>query len=69
MESLISARDKLEMLHRIRDVALFSIDSGFSEKTIKKFSSWAGKGATEKVFLVAGLLAHNHDFGISWTLP
>jgi hypothetical protein len=57
------------MLHRIGDIALFSIDSGFSEKMIKKLSSRADEGATEKVFLVAGLLSHNHDFGISWTFP
>ena len=69
VKSLLSARDKLKMLYRIGEIALFYFDSDFSKKMIEKFSSWADKGPTEKVFLVAWLLTHNHDFGISWTFP
>lgn len=64
MKSLFSARGKLEVLHGIGDVARFASNSGFCKKAVQELSGGPDEGTSEEIFLVAGLLAHDHDLGI-----
>ena len=60
----LSARHKFEMLHRVGDVDLVAIDAGFGQRTVEHLAGRADEGMAGEVFLVAGLLADQHDGGV-----
>ncbi len=61
MNPAFPARLPLKMFHCVRDINLRSINSGFFERLIHDFPSWPYKWLTGDVFVIARLLANQHD--------
>src|SRR5687768_10074853 len=51
----------LEVLDRVRDVDRVAVDAGFDQGVVEELARWADEWAAGSVFLVAGLLADEHD--------
>lgn len=64
MKSFFAFWNELKVLHRIGDVTRRTINSGFCKKAVQELSGGPDEGTSEEIFLVAGLLAHDHDLGI-----
>jgi hypothetical protein len=58
-----SARHKFEMLHRVGDVNLAAIDAGLLQRAVEHLPGGPDERFAGEVFLVAGLLADQHDAG------
>lgn len=52
------------MFHRVGDIGGRSIDSGFGEGAVEQLAGGADEGFAGDVFVIAGLLADDHDAGI-----
>jgi hypothetical protein len=66
VEPPLSARLPLEVFHRVREVERDSIDTSGDERTIEQLSRRPDERFTRAVFLIAGLLAHEHDARPRW---
>ena len=64
MQSPFTAFRVLEMLNRIGDVGVFSLDTGSFEGAIEKLPCGPNEGMAEPVLLVSRLLADKGDVGI-----
>ncbi len=62
MDSALAARLPLEMLHRIGEVNFFAIDPRFLQSAIHDFSGRSDERFSGHVFMIAGLLADQHDW-------
>ena len=52
------------MLHRIGDIDLAAVDAGFLQRAIEHLPGGTDERLAGEVFLVAGLLADQHDRGV-----
>ena len=62
MDAALAARLELEVLHRVGDVGLLPRDAGFVEDGVEDLAGRPDEGLSGNVFLVARLLADEHDF-------
>src|ERR1700730_13240982 len=53
-----------EMFHGIGDVNFFAVDSGFDERVVEKLAGGADERFAGQVFLIAGLLADEHQLAM-----
>src|SRR6266542_2241783 len=60
MNPAFAARLPFEMFHRIRDIDLCAIDSGFFERLIHDFSSRSNERLTGDIFVISRLLSDEH---------
>jgi hypothetical protein len=58
-----------EVLDRVRHVDATAIDSGLLQGTVEQLACRPDKGMTLDVFLVARLLADQHELGVLGSLP
>ena len=61
MHAPLAAQFVLEVPHGVRHEDALAIDSGGGEGTIEQLPRGADERAPLQVFLVAGLLAHEHE--------
>jgi hypothetical protein len=61
MNASFATRFPFEMLHRVRDVNLLAIDSGFFERAIHNFSRRSDKRFAGHILVIAGLLPDQHN--------
>src|SRR5690606_36878701 len=59
----LAARLPLEVLDRIGDVHLLARNASLVERAIQQCAGWTDEGMALLVFLVAWLLAHEHQGG------
>ena len=64
MDPPLSTRRKLEVLHRVRDVADCTVDPSFFQAIIKHFASRAYKRLSSHVLSITWLFSHEHDLGL-----
>jgi hypothetical protein len=64
VDTTLAARLPLEMFYGVGDVDLRAVDAGFDEGRIEQFACGANEWLAFEVFLIAGLLADQQDFGI-----
>ena len=67
MDAALAAQPEREMLDCIGDVDGVAIDARFLERLVEQRSSRANEGSPGKIFLVARLLADEHDRGVERT--
>src|SRR5512134_2678369 len=58
-----------KMLHRICDIQVSAGDAGFNESLVQHLARWAHKRMACQVFLIAWLLADEHDRSAGSSLP
>jgi hypothetical protein len=56
------------VLYHVRDVQFTFVDANLLERLVQEMSGGAYEGLPDAVFLVAGLLADEHDPGVVGTL-
>ncbi len=61
MDSKFATRLPFEVLHRIRDIDVASIDPSFLQTLIEKLSGWSNKRAAFLILTISRLLADHHD--------
>jgi len=61
MNPALPTRLPFEVFHRVRDVNFLAINSRFFEGLIHDFSSGSNEGFTLLIFVIARLLADQHD--------
>ena len=52
------------MLYRVGDIDLFAVDAGFRKRAVEHVAGRAHERFAREVFLVAGLLADQHQPGL-----
>src|SRR6185369_3249893 len=65
VEPALAARLPFEMLDRIGDVRGRGIDPRFAQESPQQLAGGADEGTADEVFLVARLLAHQQNGGVS----
>src|SRR5205085_5780207 len=68
VDAALAARLPLEVLHDVRDIDPPAIDPRIRERAIEKLACGADERATREVFLVARLLADEHQGGVAIAL-
>src|SRR5688500_15093634 len=68
VNSALAARLPLEMFNRVRQVNLSRIEAGFDERLAQQLPRWTDERFAGEVFLIAGLLADEHETRAWWTL-
>jgi hypothetical protein len=63
VQTEFAARYEFEMLDRIGDVDLLPVDAGLLERPVEHLARRADERLAGEIFLVAGLLADQHDRG------
>lgn len=56
-----------EVLDDVGDINAVAVDSGFGERFVENVSCRPDEGMSETIFLISGLLAHEHDRGARGT--
>ena len=64
MQADFSAGYEFEMFHGVGDVDLLAVDAGFLQCPVEHQPGGSDERFAGKVFLVAGLLADQHDLGM-----
>jgi hypothetical protein len=67
MDAAFAAGLPLEMLDGVGYVNFFAVDAGFYERAIEQFACGADERFTGEIFLVAGLLADEHELTVRGT--
>ncbi len=52
---------EFEMLHCVRDVGLLAVDAGVAKSPVQQDPGRPNEGQTAPIFLIAGLLADEHE--------
>src|SRR6266550_484211 len=66
MDPAFAALFPFEMFHRVGDVNFFTVDSRFFQPAIHDFSGRTNERFTGKVFVIAWMLANQHDRRLFW---
>src|SRR5262249_55640319 len=61
MNAALAARLPFEMLHYVRHVDLFAIDTGFDKGSVQQPPRRPYKGFTAEILVVPGLFSNQHD--------
>src|SRR4051812_42763521 len=61
VEAPLAAQLPFEVLHRVRDIKMLPVDTRRFQAAVEEPSGRPDEGQALLVFLVAGLLAHQHD--------
>ncbi len=61
MNPALATRLPFEMLHRVGDINIVTIDPGFAESAVEKLSRRADEQLPSEILLIARLLAQKHD--------
>ena len=61
MQANFAARHEFEMFDRARDIDLLAIDAGLDQGAVEHMPRRTDERLAGEVFLVAGLLANQHD--------
>ena len=69
VEPALAARLELEVLHRVGYVHARAIDAGFGERPVEELSRRADERTPCEIFLVAGLLPHEHHRSAPGKVP
>ena len=69
VDSSLAARLPVEVLHRIGQIDGCSIDAGLGERVIEHAACRPDKRVAGEIFVVAGLLADEHDGGAPGPSP
>jgi hypothetical protein len=64
MDAAFAARFPLEMLDGVSYINFFAVDTGFDQRVIEQLACGTDERFSDKIFLVAGLLAHQHELAV-----
>ena len=64
MQPPLAARLELEVLHRVRDVGARAIYARLLQRLVEQLAGRPEEGLSDKVFLIAGLFANEHEVGV-----
>jgi hypothetical protein len=67
VDATFAARLPLEMFDGVGYVNFFAIDAGFDERVIEQLPCGTDEGFAGEVFLIARLLANEHEFAVRGT--
>src|SRR2546428_13093827 len=65
MDAALAARFPLEVFDDVGDISFLTINAGFFKGVVEQFAGWTNKRFAFEVFIVAGLLTNEEDFGIA----
>src|SRR5438128_4839759 len=65
MDAALAARFPLEVFDDVGDISFLTINAGFFKGFVEQFAGWTNKRFAFEVFIVAGLLTHEEDFGLA----
>ena len=68
MDSALALRLPFEMLHGVRQKDLFRVETCFFERAAQQLTSRTHERLALEVFLIAGLLADQHQARLRWSL-
>src|SRR5438874_9778684 len=66
MDPSLALLDELEVLHGVRDVEPRAGETDFGQHTVEDLAGWTDERRALAVFLISGLLAHEHDPRVGW---
>ena len=65
MNAALASWFPFEMLDDVGDISFLTINAGFFKGFVEQFAGWTNKRFAFEVFIVAGLLTNEEDFGIA----
>ena len=68
MQPPLAAHLMLEVLHRVGDEDLFAIDARLLQRLVEHTTGWTDEGMAIEIFIVARLLANQHQRRMSRAL-
>src|SRR5262249_19762188 len=63
----LATQHELEVLDRVRDVERVAVETGLPERAVEHLAGRADERSVAEIFLVAGLLADEHDARVGGT--
>ena len=61
VDAPLAALGELEVLHGVRDVHVLAVQSDLDQRAVEHLAGRTDEGRALAIFLIAGLLAHQHD--------